>query len=109
MSESTHAQLYDVSMYHQLHCLSQIREYMFLLKYAVDDNCTKVQEVKHNLLDSREHHIEHCLDYIRQAIMCAGDMTLEWPREEDDGRRDAVDGWGVEHRCVDPVRITPPE
>lgn len=31
--------------------------------------------------------------------MCAGDLTLEWPREEEDGRRFAVDGWGVGHVC----------
>lgn len=33
--------------------------------------------------------------------MCAGDLTLEWPRTEKDGRRFAVDGWGVEHVCRD--------
>lgn len=33
--------------------------------------------------------------------MCAGDMTVEWPREEADGARFAVDGWGVEHQCKD--------
>jgi len=43
----------------------------------------------------------HCFDYIRQALMCAGDMTVEWPRTEEDGRRFAVDGWGVTHECKD--------
>ena len=33
--------------------------------------------------------------------MCAGDLTLEWPRTEVDGRRFAVDGWGIEHECRD--------
>lgn len=33
--------------------------------------------------------------------MCAGDMTVEWPREEEDGRRIAVDGWWIDHRCKD--------
>lgn len=31
--------------------------------------------------------------------MCAGDMTVEWPREEEDGRRFAFDGWGIKHEC----------
>jgi len=44
-------------------------------------------------------HVGHCIDYIRQGIMCAGDMSLEWPREEPDGRRVAVDGWGAQHVC----------
>ena len=44
-------------------------------------------------------HIPHCFDYIRQALMCAGDLTLEWPRTEKNGQRFAVDGWGVPHQC----------
>jgi hypothetical protein len=31
--------------------------------------------------------------------MCAGDMTVEWPRTEADGRHFAFDGWGVAHEC----------
>ena len=44
-------------------------------------------------------HIHHCFDYIRQSLMCAGDMAMEWPRTETDGRRVAVDGWGIPHEC----------
>lgn len=45
-------------------------------------------------------HIEHCFDYLRQAILCAGDTTIEWARESDEGEIDGqVDGWGVEHQC----------
>lgn len=44
-------------------------------------------------------HVGHCFDYLRQSLMCAGDMSVEWPRVESDGRKIAVDGWGVEHRC----------
>lgn len=31
--------------------------------------------------------------------MCAGDMSMEWPRTESDGRKIAVDGWGIVHEC----------
>ena len=45
-------------------------------------------------------HLEHCFDYLRQAILCAGDTTIEWARESGDGQVDGqVDGWGVEHQC----------
>ena len=45
-------------------------------------------------------HMEHCFDYLRQAILCAGDTTIEWARESGDGQVDGqVDGWGVEHQC----------
>jgi hypothetical protein len=47
-------------------------------------------------------HVNHCYDYLRQAIMCSGDMTLEWAIEESDGIRREVDGWGIPHRqCKD--------
>lgn len=51
--------------------------------------------------DSDEHleHLSHCFDYLRQAIMCAGDMTLEPAIEYTEIGRKGVAGWGVEHRC----------
>ncbi|KAK1048202.1 hypothetical protein LTR33_014905 [Friedmanniomyces endolithicus] len=58
-------------------------------------------EIYDLLLKPQEGHVWHCFDYIRQALMCAGDMTVEWPRTEEDGRRFAVDGWGVTHECKD--------
>ena len=39
--------------------------------------------------------------------MCSGDLTIEWPREEHDGRRFAFDGWGVPHHCVNWVCVAP--
>ena len=45
-------------------------------------------------------HMEHCFDYLRQAILCAGDTTIEWARESGEGEVGGqVDGWGVEHQC----------
>lgn len=62
-------------------------------------NINKTSQLQHNAVE--DDHISHCFDYLRQAIMCAGDSTLEWPRIESDGRRFAVDGWGVQHQCRD--------
>ena len=45
-----------------------------------------------------DDHIGHCFDYLRQAIQCAGDMTLESTMPGDQG---AVDGWGITHHCRD--------
>lgn len=51
--------------------------------------------------ESDEHlsHLNHCFDYLRQAVMCAGDMTLEPAVEYKEIGRKGVAGWGVEHRC----------
>lgn len=48
-----------------------------------------------------DEHIYHCFDYIRQAIMCNGDTTLERPRVVDGNVVRGVDGWGVTHECRD--------
>ena len=91
--------MYDVSVFHQLHCLNHIRHYlkttMQIAKTPVVDEGMKA------FLDHPDEHIAHCFDYLRQGLMCNADLTFEWPREEKDGARFAVDGWGVTHTCKD--------
>ena len=41
--------------------------------------------------------VQHCLDYLRQGIQCAGDLALEWPVEAD-GKLLYV-GWDTPHEC----------
>lgn len=94
---TSHGDVYDVSLFHQLHCLKHIRTYLYTMKAAL--NKTRPLDVYEVLLAPMEEHVEHCFDYLRQAVMCAGDMSLEWPRTESDGRRFAVDGWGIPHQC----------
>ncbi|KAK1070475.1 hypothetical protein LTR12_008738 [Friedmanniomyces endolithicus] len=96
---TSHGQVYDISLFHQLHCLANIRAHLLTLQAAMDrENRDEIYDL---LLKPQEGHVWHCFDYIRQALMCAGDMTVEWPRTEEDGRRFAVDGWGVTHECKD--------
>ena len=45
--------------------------------------------------------MEHCFDYLRQALMCAADMTLEPLRPTPKGKMPGVNGWGVQHTCRD--------
>lgn len=92
-----HGDVYDTSLFHQLHCLRHIRTFLYTMKAAIDKNATAT--VWDAVLEPQEDHVSHCFDYLRQGLMCNGDLTLEWPRTEPDGRRFAVDGWGVEHQC----------
>jgi hypothetical protein len=39
------------------------------------------------------HHVFHCMDYLRQSIMCLADATLEHIDER------GAPGWGDTHRC----------
>lgn len=51
-------------------------------------------------IDTVTNHADHCFDYLRQAIMCKADMTLEKARVDEDGHRRATDGWGTAHHCA---------
>lgn len=53
-----------------------------------------------NLTSKEGKHLNHCFDYLRQAVMCSADMSLEKARIDEQGKIElAVDGWGVEHKC----------
>ena len=80
-----------------------MRTFLFTLKAGMEYNATA--ETYEGLLRHQEDHVYHCFDYIRQALMCNADLTVEWPRTEEDGRRVAVDGWGVEHQCKNWVSV----
>lgn len=42
-------------------------------------------------------HIRHCIDLLRQSLMCQPDTTVELKNEEIGG----VTGFGTEHQCKD--------
>lgn len=46
-------------------------------------------------------HVNHCFDYIRQGIMCAGDMPIEGAAKmvEGESHVDRVNGYGGRHQC----------
>lgn len=45
-------------------------------------------------------HISHCFDYLRQAIMCAGDMSMESPAiEKSKDGMNHINGWDSSHVC----------
>lgn len=47
-------------------------------------------------------HVEHCFEYLRQAISCGGDLIIEGesPIRVGTGHATSVTGWGVEHDCI---------
>jgi hypothetical protein len=60
-------QVYDISVFHQLHCLKHIRTHLFTLQAGV--NHDNVAEVYETLLKPQEDHVFHCFDYLRQASL----------------------------------------
>lgn len=53
--------LMAVDMFHQLHCVNTFRKAL----------------IRPHDVDANEHHILHCLHYLRQLFLCAADTTLE--------------------------------
>ncbi|KAF2770693.1 hypothetical protein EJ03DRAFT_247723, partial [Teratosphaeria nubilosa] len=91
---------YSIAMFHQLHC-AMIRESHFnlteiLLTDAELNNSRAADAAREDL---SFEHIRHCFAYLAQAILCAGDTTVEWARVLEGGERLDVDGWGVPHVC----------
>lgn len=81
---------FEPSLYHQLHCLNNLREIYMEPGWTGDDN--------------KEWHVKHCLNYLLRAVLCNGDTTLEpsFLYKLDDGRLvPASHGVNVTHRCRD--------
>ncbi|KAL9095675.1 MAG: hypothetical protein Q9165_002107 [Trypethelium subeluteriae] len=101
--ETPYGTIFSVALFHQLHCLGQLRKYYWMLLdgvVALDKNVdTKVFKMADELTGEHGDHVHHCFDYLRQSLMCNGDMAMEWPRTEPNGARFAVDGWGIPHEC----------
>ncbi|KAL8991045.1 MAG: hypothetical protein Q9169_007963 [Polycauliona sp. 2 TL-2023] len=81
-------QVYGLSMYHQLHCLNTIRKSFYREKFFSD------------MPNDRFHfHKNHCFDFLRQVIMCHGDisMTYWWNKNytisDDETGRESHSKW----------------
>ncbi|KAL9052843.1 MAG: hypothetical protein Q9162_005142 [Coniocarpon cinnabarinum] len=83
-----------LSVFHQLHCLNGIRQGY----WALYDKATAGARVTEDDLPmmSSPSHIRHCIDLLRNALMCKADTTIEVKNETLGG----VTGFGTEHRCV---------
>lgn len=79
--------LATLDVFHTLHCVNKIRK-SYYSDYYHDPN---------PLADQQEH-FDHCIDLLRQVIMCHGDVSLhtyEWK----DGYRWPWPSMRTEHQC----------
>ncbi|KAI9060766.1 hypothetical protein FKP32DRAFT_1595089 [Trametes sanguinea] len=81
--------LFGVSMFHQLHCLDKMRRAVLAPPPS----------------EWESWHTQHCLNYVRQMLLCAANVRLEPVKEVEaraGGKKEAkVDGLGLEHQCRD--------
>ncbi|KAK8862869.1 hypothetical protein PGQ11_009104 [Apiospora arundinis] len=81
--DRTHS-VYQVSLFHSLHCLEALK--FVLDSTAPDHGITE---------DLARTHAPHCIDWIRQEIMCSADITLD----------SILDEYKTPHQCRDFDRI----
>ncbi|RAK74446.1 oxidase ustYa family protein [Aspergillus fijiensis CBS 313.89] len=62
--------LIQLDVFHQLHCLNSIRKYVYQPVDWRNDNTTDQAAVKYIV------HINHCIEYLRQALMCHSDLSV---------------------------------
>ncbi|KAF7437552.1 hypothetical protein PC9H_004394 [Pleurotus ostreatus] len=84
----------ELDVFHELHCLNRIRKTIYSDHYP-DMRIS---------LPGNEIHMSHCLDSIRQSLMCSSDVSLiVWRWDEEAGQ--SFPRGDVVHRCRDFDRI----
>ncbi|MCJ1246597.1 hypothetical protein MMC30_003806 [Trapelia coarctata] len=58
----------EMAAFHELHCIKRIRRHLYLDHYY--PNLTESEQLRES------KHIDHCLEYWREAAMCRGDSSL---------------------------------
>ncbi|KAI0685167.1 hypothetical protein BC835DRAFT_1385855 [Cytidiella melzeri] len=92
--------VFAVGMYHQLHCLDVFRHSYVAAKahaLAFPGNGTGF-----------DHHMNHCLSYMREMVLCAADTTLIHTVEvESPGAQGKylATSMGTLHRCRDWTQV----
>lgn len=100
-----------LDVFHQLHCLNHLRKILYPDRYRIFDNLTGVNltlAIDHTglLLDvqnapfdgSPNGFVEHCVDSIRQSLMCSVDIsTIYW--QWDTARQKTIANAQTTHIC----------
>ncbi|KAJ6155271.1 hypothetical protein N7470_005837 [Penicillium chermesinum] len=89
-------------VYHNLHCLDALRE----VYYAAVNGTLAQRDGGHHHHEKDAEHVRHCLDYLRQSVMCAADTNLEPVVNELASGGDLfTTGWGFYRNCRDIERV----
>lgn len=86
----------ELSVFHNLHCLNEIR---LALNTHNHEDGMKIKRSAHAMLNG-DVHLGHCVDQIRQALMCHADLTPV-PMKPVEGNEDTLLGNGEMHTCRD--------
>lgn len=85
---------FSLSLYHQIHCLVSLRSAILDRSHHGEQHEEQRARAKRDV-----EHSAHCLNYLRQTIMCNADLTLEPEIEE--GSQNVGEGLAAVHVCRD--------
>ncbi|PYH91016.1 hypothetical protein BO71DRAFT_360226 [Aspergillus ellipticus CBS 707.79] len=87
-------QMANLAVFHQLHCLKTLWQYTYFDYYkSRNEIFTKSETEIHK-------HLDHCVDYLRQALMCQTDMSII-PLHSVEGHDLSVPSYDVPRTCRD--------
>ncbi|KAH8894624.1 hypothetical protein GQ53DRAFT_744732 [Thozetella sp. PMI_491] len=115
--DPNHRYLVNLDVFHQLHCLNLIRQ-AFHPEYYKPHNPGPHAGDEDGLLGPS--HISHCIDSIRQSLMCNADISvMNWVWNERKGqnqpigqnyhtcrRFDKIQEWARQHATYEPVDVS---
>lgn len=88
--------VYIISAMHQLHCLQELHKMLAWRDMAGNGS---TQSSPGSKPDAEFNHASHCVNYLRQAVLCSADGTLEGPDVHPEAGQSRLRGWGVSHEC----------
>lgn len=86
-------EVYSIAVFHEMHCLMHISAYIDKLVMQIRNKDFAIDEgaIGHN---------DHCFNYLRNALMCCGDTTLEGQSQANMFKHvSGTDGTGAVHMC----------
>jgi hypothetical protein len=121
LPDTDHSERFGISMFHQLHCLVRVLGTTSTLAYCRINELTRRiqatvrefaylpdtlrmpngQPLDHDGVSFSPFHMDHCFNYLRQAIECFADSTVEWAKIDDRGMRHGIQGWNIRYECRD--------
>ncbi|CAA9961562.1 DUF3328 domain containing protein [Pyrenophora teres f. maculata] len=86
-------QVYAIAVFHELHCLMHLSGY-------IDKLVMQIRNKDFELDEEAVWHNDHCFNYLRNALLCCGDTTLEGQAQTPELQGMAgTDGTGAVHVC----------
>jgi hypothetical protein len=85
--------VFTIAVFHEMHCLMHVSAF-------IDKLVMQIRNKDMTLDEGTIGHNDHCFNYLRNALMCCGDTTLEGQsRAKMFENVSGTDGTGAFHNC----------